>query len=54
MTEPHPALDGEAMDELDIAPAEALAACGGDSLAAIKALLIGNSFLERELELEHL
>jgi hypothetical protein len=51
MTAPHPAPDGEAVNELDKAAAEALAACGGDSLGAIKALLIANSCLERELDL---
>jgi hypothetical protein len=51
MTAPHPAPDGEAVDELDKAAAEVLAVCGGDSLAAIKALLVANAFLERELDL---
>jgi hypothetical protein len=51
MTAPHPAPDGEAVDELDKAAAEARAVCGGDSLAAIKALLLANAFLERELDL---
>ncbi len=51
MTAPHPAPDGEAVDELDRAATEALALCDGDSLAAIKALLLANAFLERELDL---
>jgi hypothetical protein len=51
LTPPHPAPDGEAVDELDRAATEALALCDGDSLAAIKALLLANAFLERDLDL---
>jgi hypothetical protein len=37
------------IDELDAATEEAIAACGGDARAAVKALLVANAFLEDEL-----
>ena len=36
--------------KLDAAADQAIAACGGDAREAVKALLIANEFLERELE----
>ena len=35
---------------LDEAADQAIAACGGDAREAVKALLIANEFLEREME----
>ena len=35
---------------LDAAADQAIAACGGDVREAVKALLIANEFLEREME----
>ena len=35
---------------LDAAADHAIAACGGDAREAVKALLIANEFLEREME----
>ena len=35
---------------LDAAADKAIAACGGDAREAVKALLITNEFLEREME----
>jgi Cdc6-like AAA superfamily ATPase len=35
---------------LEAAADQAIAACGGDAREAVKALLIANEFLERELE----
>lgn len=35
---------------LGAATDQAIAACGGDALEAVKALLITNEFLEREME----
>jgi hypothetical protein len=35
---------------LDAAADQAIAACGGDAREAVKALLIANEFLEREME----
>jgi hypothetical protein len=37
-------------DQLDAAADQAIAACGGDAREAVKALLIANEFLEREME----
>jgi hypothetical protein len=37
-------------DQLDAAADQAIAACGGDARDAVKALLIANEFLEREIE----
>lgn len=51
MTAPQPAPDGEAMPDVEAAADEAIAICGGDARAAVKALLVANDFLERELEL---
>lgn len=35
---------------LDAAADQAIAVCGGDAREAVKALLIANEFLEREME----
>lgn len=35
--------------ELEVAAAQAIAACGGDMLATIKVLIVANSMLEQEL-----
>jgi len=35
---------------LEAAADQAIAACGGDAREAVKALLIANEFLEREIE----
>jgi Cdc6-like AAA superfamily ATPase len=35
---------------LEVAADQAIAACGGDAREAVKALLIANEFLEREME----
>ena len=40
----------ETMDALERGVDEAVAACDGDARAAVRALLIINEFLERELE----
>ncbi len=40
----------ERQDLYEVAVEEAIAACGGDLRAALKALLIANEFLERQLE----
>lgn len=37
-------------EALDAAADQAIAACGGDAREAVKALLIANEFLEREME----
>jgi hypothetical protein len=37
-------------DQLDAAADQAIAACGGDTREAVKALLVANEFLEREME----
>jgi hypothetical protein len=37
-------------EQLDVAADQAIAACGGDAREAVKALLVANEFLERELE----
>jgi hypothetical protein len=37
-------------DQLDAAADQAIAACGGDAREAVKALLVANEFLEREIE----
>jgi hypothetical protein len=44
---PNPQSDAE---QLDAAADQAIAACGGDAREAVKALLIANEFLEREME----
>lgn len=36
-------------DEWEVATDEAIAVCGGDARATVKALLIANAFLEDEL-----
>jgi hypothetical protein len=38
------------VEQLDAATDQAIAACGGDAREAVKALLIANEFLEREIE----
>jgi hypothetical protein len=37
-------------DKLDAAADQAIAACGGDAREAVKALLVANEFLEREMQ----
>ncbi|UPK14472.1 hypothetical protein IVA93_15525 [Bradyrhizobium sp. 155] len=37
-------------ERLNAAADQAIAACGGDAREAVKALLIANEFLEREME----
>ena len=37
-------------DNLDAAADQAIAACGGDAREAVKALIVANEFLEREIE----
>jgi hypothetical protein len=37
-------------DRLNLAADQAIAACGGDAREAVKALLVANEFLEREIE----
>jgi hypothetical protein len=46
-TAAHPQSDAE---QLDAAADQAIAACGGDAREAVKALLVANEFLEREIE----
>jgi len=46
-TAPNPQSDA---DQLDAAADQAIAACGGDAREAVKALLVANEFLEREME----
>jgi len=48
-TAPNPQSDAE---QLEAAVDQAIAACGGDAREAVKALLIANDFLERELEMQ--
>jgi hypothetical protein len=36
--------------DLDVAADQAIAACGGDAREAVKALLVANDFLERQLD----
>ncbi|MCK1621725.1 hypothetical protein IVA98_00285 [Bradyrhizobium sp. 160] len=44
-----PTLQSDAQT-LEAAADQAIAACGGDAREAVKALLIANEFLEREME----
>jgi hypothetical protein len=37
------------VDELEVAINQAIAACGGDARAAIRALILANDFLENEV-----
>ncbi|MGY4325685.1 Cdc6-like AAA superfamily ATPase [Bradyrhizobium sp. LB7.2] len=46
-TASHPQSD---VEWLETAADQAIAACGGDAREAVKALLIANEFLEREME----
>jgi hypothetical protein len=46
-TAPNPQSDA---DQLEAAADQAIAACGGDAREAVKALLVANEFLEREME----
>lgn len=46
-TAAHPQSD---VERLEAAADQAIAACGGDAREAVKALLIANEFLEREME----
>ena len=43
---PNPLSDAE---KLDAAADQAIAACGGDAREAVKALIVANEFLEREI-----
>ncbi|MDA9523060.1 hypothetical protein XI06_22960 [Bradyrhizobium sp. CCBAU 11434] len=49
---PHPPTPNLQSDAhaLEAAADQAIAACGGDAREAVKALLIANEFLEREME----
>jgi hypothetical protein len=38
------------LDRYEMAVVDAIAACGGDTHGALKALIIANEFLERDLE----
>ena len=38
------------LDRYEMAVDEAIAACGGDTHGALRALIIANEFLERDLE----
>lgn len=51
MAEPAKATGGEALPDWDAAANEAIAACGGNAHAAVRALLILNDALDRELTL---
>ena len=46
-TAPNPQSDAE---QLEAAADQAIAACGGDAREAVKALIVANEFLEREME----
>jgi hypothetical protein len=46
-TTSHPQPD---VEQLDAAADQAIAACGGDAREAVKALIVANEFLEREME----
>ncbi|MBR0717870.1 hypothetical protein [Bradyrhizobium liaoningense] len=39
-------------DRLDVAVDQAIAACGGDLRATIRALILANEFLEKEMEMQ--
>lgn len=39
-------------ERLDAAADQAIAACGGDAREDVKALIVANEFLERELEMQ--
>jgi hypothetical protein len=39
-----------AVDELEAAADQAIAACGGDAREAVKALIVANDFLEAQLD----
>jgi hypothetical protein len=43
---PNPQADA---DRLEVAADEAIAACGGDARAALKALIVANEYLETEV-----
>jgi len=43
-------IEADERDRYEVAVDEAIAACGGDLRAALKALLIANEFLEHQLE----
>lgn len=46
-----PARKAPTVDPLDASVEETIALCGGDPRAAVKALIVANEFLERELAL---
>lgn len=41
---------GLALDDLEAAADQAIAACGGDAREAVKALIVANDFLEAQLD----
>ena len=47
VSKPHPQSD---VEWVEAAADQAIAACGGDAREAVKALLIANEFLKREME----
>jgi len=44
-----PLSSGSQLADLDLAADQAIAACGGDAREAVKALIVGNDFLEAQL-----
>lgn len=46
---PSPQPNQNEADELEVAVNQAIAACGGDARAAIRALILANDFLENEV-----
>ena len=46
-SQPHP--DTEDDDGLEVAVDQAIAACGGDTRATIRALIVANEYLENEV-----
>ena len=51
MSQPTPEMSSPEAEaqQLDAAADQAIAACGGDAREAVKALIVANEFLEREL-----
>lgn len=48
--EPDESAPSSDAEKLNAAADQAIAACGGDAREAVKALIVANEFLERELE----
>jgi hypothetical protein len=46
-----PEPEGQRGDDLEMAVAAAIAACDGDSLAAIRALIVANHFLTEQVDM---